>query len=216
MAEIEWETTPKRPSLRRAVRHQTQNLDRPCRVIAENFLAADSRMDLFCVGNEGELVSLRITDVGDDAGGLTRSLSDLVWLHARTKDLGKLMPDLGIQPSAEARAILLCPDFRPETQAAIEFLPAGSVTLIRYRCYRHRGQLSVLLEGAASEVHSRAHPHTDGRGGTADPATSVLEAPQSTLRKSSDQTSALGTVQSEPESAGSFRTGLCDGDLRAD
>jgi hypothetical protein len=205
MAELEWDTHPKRPSLRRAVRHRVRDFERPLRIAAENFLAAESRMDLLGVGLEGELVSLRIGVDEDDAQLLTRSLSDLSWLRARSEDLAKLVPDLGIEPSAEARALLLCTDFQDETRRAIECVSFGSIELITYRCYRHRGQLGVLLDHSSTARHKvfgedRLDPEaTEPVGGTHSAADPPDRPPLCT-----------------PETASGFRTGLTDAELRPD
>ena len=196
MAEIEWEANPKRPSLRRAIRHRLPTLDRPFRVIAEDFLAAETRIDLLGVGDEGELVSLRIGDAGEDAELLTRLQSDLVWLRARTEDLLKLVPSLCIRPSAEARGILLCPEFQIDTRAAIQVLAAGPITLLRYRCYRLRGQLNVTFEPTPPRIAS-----TTASAPTTDPT--------------ADPTESLGDDSGRARPVRGFRTGLNDAELSA-
>ena len=107
LAELEWGVLAEPPALRRAIRHQLRSLDRSLRILAEDFLAADSTIDLLAVGGEGELVSIRIGRPGEDAALLTRSLSDLVWLRPRTRDLLKLVPGLGIEQSVDPPADFL-------------------------------------------------------------------------------------------------------------
>jgi hypothetical protein len=206
MAEIEWDTLPERPSLRRAIRHQLHRIDPSLRVVAEAFLAAESPIDLLAVGGEGELVSVRIGYAGEDAALLTRALSDLAWLRPRVADLSGLAPELGIEATADARALLVCPDFGAETLGAIGGLPVGvRIEPIGYRSYRHHGQQSVVLEIRESRRCGRS-PGTLGaeadsnprdRGGRFDPA--PLE---------SESLAAAG-----PSTTG-FRTGLSDADLQ--
>ncbi len=146
MAELEWEGHPERPSLRRAIRHRLRRFDPGIRVVAEGFMAETSLIDLLAVGGEGEIVSIRIGRDGDDRTLLTQALADLTWLRPRLADFLKLQPKLGLEPSAAPRAMLVCPEFSRETQAAVENLPPRSIELTRYQCFRQQGQLSVLLE----------------------------------------------------------------------
>lgn len=205
MTELEWEGRPERHSLRRAIRHRLRRFDPSIRVIAEGFLAEASAIDLLAVGHEGELISIRIGRGGDDVVLLTQSLADLTWLRPRLADFLKLAPGLGLEPSAEPRAMLFCPEFARETCAAVENFPARSIELATYRCLRQHGQLSVLLE-----TRSPSHQQTDQR-----PATdthlpdriSQRDTPTPTLSESSPQ-------RVDPPSPSSFRTGLSDADLR--
>jgi hypothetical protein len=205
MADLEWDTNPKRPSLRRAVRHRARDLERPIRIAAENFLALESRMDLLGVGPEGELVSLRIGIDEGDATLLTQSLSDLSWLRSHGEDLARLLPDLGIEGSANARALLLCPDFQNLTRSAIESLPPGRIELVTYRCYRHRGQLGVLLE-----QRSTLRPPGFDQDRLERDAPDGLDAAHPSSAPRGDQPPRA------PAPSGGFRTGLTDAQLRAD
>ncbi len=155
MADLEWLGEPDRASLRRAIRHRLRHLDPTLRVVAEGFLAEQSEIDLLAVGNEGELVSIRIGRRGGDAVLLTQALSDLTWLRPRREHLLKLAPGLGLEPSAEPRALLLCPNFAPETCSAAENLPARTVGRLSYRCLRLQGQLNVLLTDEADPERAR-------------------------------------------------------------
>jgi hypothetical protein len=76
-----------RRGLRRALRDALEAASPDVRVIAEGFLAEQSAMDLLAVGSEGELISIRFAEAGDDAAGLTRALADLTWLRGRRSDL---------------------------------------------------------------------------------------------------------------------------------
>ena len=146
MAEFEWEGHPEPASLRRSIRHQLRRFDPTIRVIAETFLAETTPIDLLAVGGEGEVISIRIAREADDADALTKSLADLTWLRPRLSDFLKLAPGLGIEPSAEPRAMLFCPQFGQETRAAVEYFPSRSIELLTFQCFRQQGHLSVLFE----------------------------------------------------------------------
>lgn len=193
---MNWESNPSRPALRRAIRHRAREFDRPCRIFAEDFLAAESRIDLLAVGEEGEIVSIRIGIGDDDALLLTRSLSDLAWLRDRQGDLRKLAPDLGIEASAQPRAVLVCSEFAPETSGAVESVRDGALTLLRYRAYREQGHLSVLLEDQPTRGRAAAAPsaHRSPPGPTLDP---ILDA---TLDPTSDSPRDSGRIADRPGS----------------
>ncbi len=206
MAELEWEGRPERPSLRRAIRHRLRRFAPTIRVVAEGYLAEASAIDLLAVGGEGEIISIRIGRDGDDVALLTQSLADITWLRPRLSDFLKLAPGLGLEPSAEPRAMLFCPEFARETRAAVENFPLRSIELATYRCLRQHGQLRVLLEtGSPSRTQTAREPTLASdthRAGLVSPP----ETPPPTHSKSSEQLAA-----SSPASR--FRTGLCDADL---
>ncbi len=189
MADFEWNVRPERASLRRAVRHALRDLDPGLRIVAEDFLSVRSRMDLLGVAEEGEIVSVRIGLGTSGEELLTRALADLAWLRPRAADLLKLVPGLGIEPSAEPRALLLSPDFDDETRAAVENLPLRTLELIGYRAYRQHGGLGVVLEPCK-------------------PRGAALRSPRRIGSEPEDPTRA-----SRPTG---FRTGLRDEDLRVE
>ena len=198
MAEFERESRPEHASLRRAIRHQLRRVDPTLRVAAESFLAEASQIDLLAVGPEGEMISIRIGHDEDDAALLTRSLADLSWLRPRLADFLKLAPGLGIEPSAEARAMLFCPRFSFETRAAVENFPPRSIELLTYHCFRQQGQLAVLFESSASSglrLPNRDAGEDRPRQTPAAPSRPPLAA---------------------APSPSSFRTGLSDADLLVD
>jgi len=221
LAEFEWGSVPQRPELRRAVRHQLRSWDPSLQILAEDFLACESTIDLLAVGGEGELVSIRIGGPGEDAALLTRSLSDLAWLRPRTRDLRTLVPGLGIEASADARSILLCPDFGGETRAAIEIFPSDSVQLMLYRCYRHRGQLGVILEPQEQKTPSRhqapegeERPHRRSSRSletTPDPCFGQGATVSGPIERREGPDALLNLAPTSD-----FRTGLTDADLRLD
>ncbi len=204
MAELEWEGRPERPSLRRAIRHRLRSFDPTIRVIAEGFLAEASTIDLLAVGGEGEIISIRIGRGGDDVALLTQSLADLTWLRPRLADFLKLAPGLGLEPSAEPRAMLFCPEFARETRAAVENLPARSIELATYHCLRQQGQLSVLLETTSASPRQTGEPQQTDRSLSAPLAHPFTPPPRPTTPSQQPA--------DRPDSS-NFRTGLTDADL---
>lgn len=202
MAELEWDVAAERPSLRRAVRHALRRHDASIRVVAEGFMSLESKIDLLAVGGEGELISIRIGGLGEDAEALTRTLADLAWLRPRTEDLLKLSPGLGIEPSIEPRALLICPDFQAETKLAVENFPSRTIDLVGYRCFRERGQLSVLLESRSSVLAEWADPACE------------LPIPGRSRATAKHRESARPSRLTDPPNPSGFRTGLKDTDLR--
>ena len=208
MADPEWEGLPERPLLRRAIRHRLRNFAPSIKVVAEGFLAEASTIDLLAVGDEGEMISVRIGREGDDRALLTQSLADLAWLRPRLADFLKIAPGLGLEPSAEPRALLVCPQFSSETRAAVEIFPSGAIELLRYRCLAQRGHLSVLLDSALP-LHGPSAPEseqTESRPAPSiDPPGQPTTPPPHPTRPSR---------LADPPSSSTFRTGLTDADLR--
>ena len=204
VAELEWEGRPERPSLRRAIRHRLRRFDPTIRVIAEDFLAETSAIDLLAVGREGEMISIRIGRGDDDLALLTQSLADLTWLRPRLADFLKLAPSLGLEPSAEPRAMLLSPEFARETRAAVQYFPDRVIELASYRCLRQHGQLSVLLE--------RQSP---SRTQTGEPATPGGHRGERATRQDTPRAARTKPVPPRVDlsSSAEFRTGLTDDDL---
>lgn len=226
MAELEWQATPERASLRRALRHALRRHVPSLRVVAEDFLAESTPIDLLAVGAEGELVSVRIGEESIQTHLFTRAMADLAWLGPRVMDLSKLAPGLGLEPSAEPRALIFCPLFSSETRLAAESLPTRSLELFQYRNLRQQGQLVLLLERckpvSPPEARSQMRPHrrdfdrlsvtvTDSSTFTPDPEPSNPPLSKGPSRVASDPLNNL--LAAAPNPSG-FRTGLTDADLQ--
>ena len=63
------------------------------------------------------------------------------------------------------RAILLCPSFRHETEAAAAALGNQVVSLFRYRCLSNGGNLEILIEPITREVAPDSTPPRPDRSG---------------------------------------------------
>jgi len=219
LAELEWQGRPERASLRRALRHGLRSHAPTLRVIAEDYLAESTSIDLLAVGVEGDLVSIRIGPQTDEASLFTRALSDLAWLRPRLPDLLKLAPGLGLEASADPRAMVFCPHFASETRLAAQSLPTRSIELLEYRCLRQQGQLVLLLEPSQSSRDSdRARADLDPAEPpiSGSPRLGTHGAPGAVNpRKPADFGAESRTDRlTDPPSPSTFRTGLTDADLR--
>ena len=203
-----WTGLPERPRLRRAIRHGLRTLEPSIRIVAEGFLGETSAIDLLGVGAEGEMISVRIGCDEDDRALLTRSLSDLAWLRPRLADFLKLAPGLGLEPSAEPRALIVCPEFSREIMSAIDVFPTGAIRLLRYRCLTRQRQLSVMLDPVAPVEHAGEEDReTTG---------SIPPEPCGTRLQPDDPppSAAPGPRLTDPPASSTFRTGLTEADLQ--
>ena len=212
MADLEW-TGPLEPaSLRRALRVALRQQAPELRVIAEDFLAEESAIDLLAVGAEGELVSVRISKERDQANAallFTRGLADLTWLRLRHKDLLKLAPGLGLELGAEPRSLLLCPSFGQELRRAAENLPDQAVRLITFRPLRQQGQLTLLLEPQKPALTSTLRTQHEQPTSQSEDPEMILSQPNPEARRH-----PAPSRLTDPPSSSTFRTGLRDEDLR--
>ena len=127
---------------RRALRHHLRSDAPALRVVAEGFLAEASEIDLLAVGARDEWIAIRIAEAGRDRETLTRTLSDLAWLRARSPGLVKLAPELGVDPHAAPRALLYADGLSSDTRRAIELLPTGWVSARRVIPLEQQGRLT--------------------------------------------------------------------------
>jgi len=116
---------------RRAVRRELERIEPGLRVVAEDVLAHASRIDLVGIDRRRRITAVTIAPTDGEAPALTRVLAHRAWLAAHAGDWLKLAPDLGLDPGAPVRSILVAPTFDRETRAAAEELPEGWVELLR-------------------------------------------------------------------------------------
>lgn len=204
---------PDPASLRRALREAIEATLPEIRVVAEGFLAEVSPIDLLAVGGQGELISIRIAEPDGDAVALTRALADLSWLRPRQVDFLKLAPGLGIEPSAEPRALLVARDFGRETLAAADNFPAETVQLWRWRSGAENGRPRLRIEAvapgrgeAARDARPRAAPVTPSLPARFPSTASPVPRPVTPRPERNAPLTA-------PPSPSAFRTGLVDTDL---
>lgn len=131
MSEREIPDEQTRATLRRTLRQQLEQMQPPLRTLAENVLAEGSRIDLVARDPIGGLVVVLIGDVGEDLELFTRSLAHRSWVEQRIPDWLQLAPELAL--SSRVHALILCPEFRPETIAAAR----SNASLVRLSLYRN-------------------------------------------------------------------------------
>lgn len=156
-------------------------------LIAENWLAESSRIDLLGTA-DGDVVIACIADRGRELEGLGRALAHTQWVQPRLSDWLKLAPQLDFSPDSTVRSVLVCASMSPETRAAAEALPEGLATLYHARWLENASGADVLLD-----------PITKG------------DIPASPAAVFSPPT--VASVAERRKSGEGFRTGLTDADL---
>jgi len=147
---------PQRAQLLEGLRPRLGEAVPALRLIAEGVLGADSPIDFVGVEPTGRVVLVLVGEGGDDLELIGRALAQRAWVEPRIRDWVQLAPNLGVRPGAGARAILLCPSFRRETETAAAALGERAVCLLRYRCVRNGESLEILVEPIAREVAREA------------------------------------------------------------
>jgi hypothetical protein len=115
----------RRRALRRALAAQWPEL----RVVAEDVLGAESRIDLVAVGPAGEVLILLTGEPEDDLALVARGLAQRAWVEAHLPDWLKFAPDLGARPEAGVAVLLLCDHFGAEALAAARALGPGRIAI---------------------------------------------------------------------------------------
>ena len=100
---------------RRALRRALERLDPSLKIVAEDVLALESRIDLVAVDGQRRIVAILLAEVGEDGPALTRALAHREWLIQRLPDWLQIAPSLGADISAGVRALVVAPAFLPET-----------------------------------------------------------------------------------------------------
>jgi len=154
------------------------------RVLAEKLLGADSIIDFVALEPTGRVVLILVGDRNEDLELVTRGLAQRAWVSARLGDWTQLAPNLGLEPEAGVRVVLVCPAFGTEASAALRALGSGVMTAVTYRCVQDGVGFEVLLE----------HPFAMDPEPAGERVSSTRPAPTSS-------------------SPTSFRTGLSDADL---
>jgi hypothetical protein len=119
------DSSARRTALRRALASQWAEL----RVVAEDVLGAESRIDLVAVGPAGEVLLLLVGEPGADLALVARGLAQRAWVEAHLPDWLKLAPDLGAKPDAGVAVLLLCEHFGTEALAAARALGPSRVAV---------------------------------------------------------------------------------------
>jgi hypothetical protein len=141
---------PPRAELLRELRARASELWPALRVIAEDVLGAETRIDWVALEPGGRAVVVLVGEAGEDLELVARGLAQRAWLLPRLRDWAQLAPRVGLRPEAGVRALLLSPAFRPEAAAAAASLGPEALSLATYRCVRDRSGSSVLLEAVST------------------------------------------------------------------
>ena len=149
---------PQRSQLIEGLRARLPEVIPALRLIAEGVLGADSSIDFVGVEPTGRVVLILVGEEGDDLELIGRAVAQRAWVEPRIRDWIQLAPNLGMRPGAGARAVLLCPSFRHETEAAAAALGDQAVSLLRYRCLKNGGNLEILIEPVAREIAHGSTP----------------------------------------------------------
>jgi hypothetical protein len=164
MAELAFTPPPPRADLLRQLRARLDRLVPGLRIVAEDVLGAEARIDFVGVEASGRTLLVIVGTADDDLALVARALAQRAWIEARLRDWLQLAPGLGLRPEAGVRVWLLAPRFDPESHAAAR--AAGGIGLGVYRCVRNGAGGDVLIE-AVSEAEERPLPRTAARSAPA-------------------------------------------------
>lgn len=158
MPELEWTTPPSRADLKDRLRARLPALGGSLRVIAQDLLAADARIDWVTVDAAGRAVLVLIAEPGTELGAIALALAQRAWVEQRLGDWLQLAPGLGIDPAAGVGVVLLAPSFEATARAAARALGADALPLWIYRCVRNGAGEDVLVEPAEPGLRSSPPP----------------------------------------------------------
>jgi hypothetical protein len=183
---------------RRALREALGSEWQRVRVLAEDVLGAESRIDWVAVGPDGETLLVLLGEPGRDLELIARGLAQRVFVEARLADWLQFAPDLGVRPELGVALLLLCPAFGAEALAAARALGPGRVALATCH-FAPEGQalrafLTPIELGASAPAESSTAPRAEFRTGLSD----------EDLGLSNDEHVALDPAPRE--SAGEFRS----------
>jgi hypothetical protein len=139
------------------------------RLLAEGLLGAGAPIDFVALEPIGRVVLILVGAPGEDLELVGRGLAQRAWVAARLGDWIQLAPNLGIQPDAEVRVLLLCPAFGPESQAAVQAVGREVMAPLIYRCIENGAGFEVLVEHVIAD-----EPATDAPAPAAGRATSAV------------------------------------------
>jgi len=161
LPKLAFASLPPRADLLRQLRPRIDELAPGLRIVAENLLGADARIDFVGVETSGRVVLVIVGTDEEDLALVGRALAQRAWVEARLRDWLQLAPNLGVRPESGVRVWLLAPRFGAESLAAAR--AAGGVALGSYRCVRNGGLepdalVEALAEGSELEMPAFAPP----------------------------------------------------------
>jgi len=163
LADLALARPPQRSQLTEALRARLGEVVPSLHLIAEGVLGADSRIDFVGVEPAGRVVLILVGEEDDDLALIGRAVAQRAWVEPRIRDWIQLAPNLGLRPGAGVRAVLLCPAFGGETQAAAAALGSETVSLVRYHSLHNRGNLEILIEPVTRETPHGSGPNRPDR-----------------------------------------------------
>lgn len=146
MADLSPAPGRRRSELLREIRARLPSAAPGVRIVAEQMLAEESRIDFVGVDADGAVHLVLIGEKGSDLALVALGLAQRAWVEARLPDWLQLAPELGLRPAAGVRLLLLCPAFGPESRSAARALGKAAPSLVRYRFIRNGGGQETLLE----------------------------------------------------------------------
>jgi hypothetical protein len=157
---------------RRALRHALGSEWQRVRVIAEDVLGAESRIDCIAVGPDGGTLLILLGEPGRDLELVARGLAQRAWVEAHLPDWLKLAPELGVRPELGVAVLLLCPVFGAEALAAARALGPGRIALASCHFAPDGSELRAFLTpidlGSPQPAESSAPARAEFRTGLTD------------------------------------------------
>jgi hypothetical protein len=172
MNDVEWCEPPPRAELVARVRESLGELGASLRVLAQDVLGADARIDLVAADPEGRVTLVLWTTGDEDLALVALALAQRAWVEARLADWVQLAPQLGLSPDERVRLLLLAPEFSPTAVAAVRAADVEDIDLVRLRFLRgpgNGGGARALLEPVRLAGATRPAP-APRRPGSAPPA----------------------------------------------
>lgn len=152
MADLQLVRAARRSELRAAVRARLTQLGRGLRVLAEDVLGAEDRIDIVACDVDGRVAVVLVAEPGRELERVVEAVAHRVWVGARLADWRQLAPELPVETAADVAAIVLLPEAGPRVRALATALGANAPAIWIYRCVRNGAGLDVLLEPGGRDV----------------------------------------------------------------
>ena len=146
MPDLSLAPPPARAELLRLLRTRLASAEGGLRILAEDILGQDARIDFVAVDASARVVLVLLAEAGGDLELVARGLAQRAWVESRLHDWLQLAPNLGLRPEAGAGLVLLCPAFGPESRGAAAALASAGPRLASYRCVRNGAAIELLIE----------------------------------------------------------------------
>ena len=137
-----------REELLRLLRARVADTVPGSRLIAEDILGAESRIDFVAVQPSGRLAVIVVSEAGCELAAIALALAHRAWVEARVPDWLQFAPELGTHAGAGVGASVLCPSFSADARAAAAALGESTLQLVRYHFVRNGTGLKILIEKA--------------------------------------------------------------------